>query len=249
VKGVRFVVAAALVAGLCVAAGATSWTGSLSGPSSSGITGTGEWAASPYSSISWTVSENLSEGVVWSWHYAYTLTVPTTEDSGSISHFIIEATPDTFTEDSFFNATWLFNDEPSPATIEVGYIEAQNQGSGSGNPGIPESLWGVRFNCGDRTGEYTEPYTMTIEFDSWHRPVWGDFYAKDGSTGEVWDAIWNVGFGSPDSDPDAAVADGSVDFHILVPDGRIPEPAAMIFFGTGLVGVLGYVTRRRIQKA
>ena len=33
------------------------------------------------------------------------------------------------------------------------------------------------------------------------------------------------------------------------PPSPVPEPMAAIFFGTGVVGVLGYVARRRMQRS
>jgi len=41
---------------------------------------------------------------------------------------------------------------------------------------------------------------------------------------------------------------GETRAFLLTPQAPIPEPISMIFFGTGVVGVLGYVSRKRIRK-
>ena len=72
-----------------------------------------------------------------------------------------------------------------------------------------------------------------IAFDSWRDPVWGDFYAKCG--GSPANEAWNMGFGSPDSDPMLAPINGSIDNHILVPDTHSPEPSSFLILAVGAI--------------
>jgi hypothetical protein len=50
------------------------------------------------------------------------------------------------------------------------------------------------------------------------------------------------------SNEDIYYAPVSITFSESISGAVIPEPLSMIFFGTGLVGVLGYVSRRRMRR-
>ena len=182
------------------------YTGSLS--SSVGeIDGTQGWIDPGPTTIEWTVTENSDS----SWHYEYTLTVPSSQKE--ISHFIIEVS-EGFGDADIFNQTGPFSKS-----------EIMKHRAGSpGSPGLPDDIYGIKFD--DTTGT-----TLTIAFDSWRRPVWGDFYAKGG--GRPPNEAWNIGFAGPDTDPLDLPAGGSIDNHILVPDTYIPEPATFLLLAFG----------------
>jgi hypothetical protein len=83
-------------------------------------------------------------------------------------------------------------------------------------------------------------------------PVWGDFYAKSGNAGSGFVAIWNAGFTASDIDPTAGPANGSLDYHILVPDSKTlrlswPRPRSYWVDGHGLGGLVAADARRKIQ--
>lgn len=138
------------------------------------------------------------------WHYKYILTVP----GGDISHFILE------TSTGIVLGTDIYAYVLSGPINPVGPQQWDNQGGS--NPNMPAGgVYGIKF---DPAGDFK---TWTIEFDSNRRPVWGDFYAKDG--GE--ESVVNSGFTGGAFDPTAYVTrDGTAtDNKLAVPDTVVPE--------------------------
>lgn len=172
--------------------------------------------------LSWNVTGNPG-----AWHYAYRLDT-TTRD---VSHFLLETSP-TFTSQNISSFT---------GPIEIGTWTPQD---GNSNLEMPANLYGIKFNWGGSTH-------VTYEFDSNRAPRWGDFYTKDGNSGTGHYA-WNTGFGNPDSDPVGPPANGSLDYHLLVPDtvgppdvNDVPEPGSLALGLCALGVTLGGVIRRR----
>ena len=179
----------------------------------------GDWAPI---TVNWTVSE-VAPGT---WHYQYALTC----GKKSFSHWLLE-TSDTFGENNLWNLTGNCGFDPDQ--------DIQNWSTLQGNPDLPDGLYGIKFTpAGGSTS------TINVAFDSDRAPIWGDFYVKDG-TGYY---AWNTGFTNPDTDPLAPPRDGTVDYHLLVPDTAgttdIPEPGAIALMGVAL-GVFGLARRRR----
>lgn len=194
---------------------ATTYTGSLSS-SDGGLMGIGAWVDSGVSQITWEITQNNDS----SWHYEYSLVVPNT--AHEIGHFILE-TSSTFTEDDVFNESGAFE------CIEIKSHLATSPGS----PELPLDVFGIKFDS-------TFGRLLSITFDSFRDPVWGDFYAKGG--GQVSQQVWNTGLTYVD--PLTAAADGSLNNHILVPD-TVPEPASLLMISLGALIVRGKFRRTK----
>lgn len=193
------------------------YSGSLTS-ADGGLIGTGGWVngATPVT-LSWTVTQNEDQ----SWHYNYVF--DSTGLQGTLSHLVLETSLNLTAED-------IFNDTPSMENDGPKWQE------GPGNPNIPEPLFGIKF-------ESVSGAVVSIDFDSTRVPMWGDFYAKDGSVGGE---LWNAGFTV--ADPQAAPANGSLLNHILVPDTStgVPTPGAVLLASIG-IGLVGWFRQRKLM--
>ena len=210
-------------------AGVQAYNGSLSSDTG-GLLGTGMWVdkniAPPNqqalwypASIVWTVNQNVD----LTWHYDYSISV----FRAAVSHAIFEASSD-FTSKDIRNATGPFQS-----------IAIQLWNPGPGNPFMPASMYGIKFDS-------TTGTVVTISFDSPRVPVWGDFYAKCGAVGGMQNTIWNAGFVSPDTDPMNPPSSGSLYHHILVPDTAVPEPSGLVAMAWALAA--SGLAVRRVSK-
>lgn len=171
------------------------------------------------------------------WQYEYTLTVW----SYSIGCVIIEAS------DGSAGQAFSRSDMSAIASSPAGWTDEISVGThdaGSDNPGMPQTMYGIRFTSP------VDPTTLTIRFNSTRRPVWGDFYARsrglfNPATGQMVYAmlnyLYNAGFKANDTDPQDPPDSTSVTDHVLVPDttsggGSVTPPVPVSFNGCDLVG-------------
>jgi hypothetical protein len=187
----------------------------------------------PSTTLSWIVTDE-DPNAPWGypWKYTYTLEVPVKE----ISHFIVEVSSGELpvTDEDISGVEGLVE-------MTIGdNLPTDDEGA---NPRMPSAVYGAKF---DVTQEAT---VVTVMFYCNRDPVWGDFYAKDGTVTVAGEktpvALWNAGFSETDDDPEDLPSSGSVEDHVLVPDTDIwvPEPGSLALLLAGSLSIL--VLRRR----
>ena len=200
------------------------YTGTLASPDQSGVT-SGDDGWGPHEdgfSVIWTIYENPDH----TWHYKYDFYKGNGEPLEKLtSHFIISLS-DNIQESDLFNFSSDIEDPPTFGTF----------GPSKSNPGFPtgETISGIKF---DMTNEQD-----TVEFDSTRMPMWGDFYAKDGKSGGLWNYAYNTDLGIAvvnlqDYENPALDEHGNFLHKILVPDTiiTVPEPATICILALGAI--------------
>lgn len=201
------------------------YEGSRTSPAGQGVYAyppTGPWDNGGFK-IEWTITQKNPGD--W-WDYVYKITTSRKE----LSHWILEVSQ-TFSSDQIKD----IKINGTPAGVEG----PKKYDSGLGNPGMPGGgIWGIKFDA-------LSGYENTFSFSSKRRPVWGDFYAKDGVIASASVYAYNAGFGT---DPVA----GTTDFTpwILTPDTaadlqEIPEAGTLALCGLGCLGLLVMGRRRK----
>ena len=187
------------------------------------LNGHGAWSSGV--SFAWEVNNEVDPDGYWTYTYTFSAA------QKALSHIVIEVSDN-------FEASDIISTSGDVAFTPVELGTHGNQGKSS--PNIPEPFYGIKW---DLTGDSTTfQWTLVTTRD----PVWGDFYAKDGKTGGVDNAVYNSGFGSPDTDPNLPPTASILD-HILRPDSistlpppsgdepSIPEPGTIVLAFAGIM--------------
>ena len=166
-------------------------------------------------SLSWTVTgmDNNSDSFIDYFNYLYTFTVPEAE-KGTLSHLTIEVSEG-------FGAGDILPGSLSPSSGVVTEFGDKD--------GITHALKLDDDNTASFFGNNAY-YSWTMSFDSYRMPMWGDFFAKDGTLNKVDVYAKNTGFGFDFDGTQPAQGHA----WISVPDTQvIPVPGAV------LLGILG----------
>lgn len=203
------------------------YTGAIS--VGAGLYGQASWESG--ATLSWIVTF-IDDQDMSVWKYEYTFTVL----ERSPSHEIIEVC----SGNNGFAATKIIdstNPSGNSENPELGTYEP-----GGSNPDMLGNIYGIKWDSSD------ELLSSTWTLVTGSAPMWGDFYAKGGRTGGVWNVAYNTGFGH---DTDALIGNGNA-FDaannwawVLVPDSEdplakqqpVPEPGTVLLFGGGLLGL------------
>jgi hypothetical protein len=184
------------------------------------VTGT-QWANAS-TSLRWEVTQ---VGNVWQYQYTFNVI------NRNISHLILE------TSTGIVLGTDIYGYVLTGSQTPVGPQTWEDQGAS--NPNMPTGgVYGIKFNTLDPGTK-----NWVIQFTSTRRPVWGDFYARDGGN----ETVINSGFTGGTSNPtDYVNRDGTAsDNRLAVPDTMVPEVPGFVALLAGMPLLLRRIRFRR----
>ena len=187
-----------------------------------------------------TIAWVITHPTATTYHYQYTFSgfgtrpvgVTTGPRSPELSHVIIDLS-DICVTAAGANPNCEYNAKTGQPTNVTGIRDTYTSTShGASNVGLAGTIIGVKYNS--PSGQGASGYI--VEFDSDRAPVWGDVYAKGGSTSFVYNAGLTLHGTSTDKLQFIARPDTQT--------STVPEPASLLLLGTGLVA-MGLVRRKK----
>lgn len=141
----------------------------------------------------------------------------------NLSHVILQVSSDFTNADFSLTSTY---DVTGVARAGLATLGTYSSGDPS-NPGLPGDIYGIKFST------FLGGMVDLVEFMSTRAPVWGDFYAKDGTNGGSDVYGYNTGFGT------TPPSEGDLSFWIPRPDTAVavPEPSTLLLLSTSLLGL------------
>lgn len=205
----------------------TDATGELSGSRDNsdmgGLLSTGTWDQALVS-LSWDITSMAGSGGVLLWTYTYTFDTSNVQQAMAVSHFILEVSDGDVEIESMYDPMVLLGPQPWAK---------------DGNTDLPGDglMWGIKFDFGGE--DDSTVYTFTTD----RSPVYGSFFAKGGSM--EGNELYNVALGIPnntlpcdDMSADCLALMDATNW-IVRPNGVVPLPSAVWFFGSALIGLVG----------
>ena len=189
-----------------------------------GITASGDWGTGNLT-ISWVIVPPAVSASHY-WEYTYTVTQSPGVPEDLLSHWLLEVSE-------------VSPDDPDLGPLIIGgSTNFEYEGPKTwtayfgGNPDLPVNLYAISL---DPTSD------LVFSFWSARRPVWGDFYFKDGSHATA----WNTAIGTEPSSTPFTNWIAVPDTERGGSDGQIPEPSSLLLLVLGGCGVLVSRLRRK----
>lgn len=190
--------------------------------------------------VDWVVTRNISNPG-FPWTYVYTVNV--NPSAAPPRRLLIETGSDFSLADIDLSSVLVSIDNTpqiyDTSNISVGLF-TPTTAQGSNFYLLPEVRYGVLFNNLTDGGRSFE--TISIQFDSFFEPGWGDMYLNCTDCQGPRNVGWNSGFLLPETTEPPT--DGSRDNRILVPRIPIPEPGTLLLICSGIALILTGRSRR-----
>ena len=212
-----------LVLGTLEIVRADSFSGAIIGATGT-LIGTDGWSDAQ---LGWTVNNTSNPGF---WTYEYDFVVYKHDQLKELSHIIFEVSPSFGPADLnriLTTPSFELRSDTTPPKTTWGP-------SDSGNPSMPGSIPGLKFGAPTPTGDGSY-FLYEIKIVTTRGPMWGDFYAKDGTSTGVDVVAWNKQFlfGT-----NAVIDNGNAGGWVLVPDtATVPEPGILILLGIAMSAI------------
>jgi hypothetical protein len=229
-----------------------------------GLFGTGGWDNGNLT-LSWDIEQLNATPGFEEWSYTYTFSSNGSPQlAKGLSHWILEVSP-SIVPDNLHSILYGWN----PSDLEDVITLSDSGGwspdeAGGENPGLPGSIYGIKFDFG--SDDFEDGEFAAYSFLSTRAPIWGNVYGKGGkdNNGTIDMYFYNEGFTNPATEiPQASSGPDTWLNWIATPDTVsspppiggddsaepvVPEPSGIVLAGLGVLSLVGYGYRRHRQK-